>query len=70
VKRHKNQHKQRSNGERNPDQKKIGHRAYELYPDRGGDPGHDCDDWLRAELELKEQGKAARSKVFCECGAP
>jgi hypothetical protein len=64
VKHPKNQHKQGSNGERNPDPKKIAHRAYELYLDRGGDPGHDCDDWLRAERELKEQGEAAPVKTF------
>ena len=63
MKHHKNQHKQGSNGERNPDPKKIEHHAYELYLDRGSDPGHDFDDWLRAERELKEQGEAAPVKT-------
>ena len=27
-------------------------RAYALYADRGGENGHDLDDWLRAEAEL------------------
>jgi Protein of unknown function (DUF2934) len=31
----------------------IRHRAYELYRERGGDPGHELDDWARAELELR-----------------
>lgn len=56
MKHHKHQDKQHSNGEHIPDLKKIEHRAYELYLDRGSDPGHDFDDWLRAERELKTQG--------------
>ena len=27
-------------------------RAYELYVQRGKAPGHDVDDWLKAEAEL------------------
>jgi hypothetical protein len=30
----------------------IAHRAYELYLERGGEPGNDVQDWLRAEKEL------------------
>jgi HSP20 family molecular chaperone IbpA len=30
----------------------IARRAYELYKSRGGDDGHDKEDWLRAEAEL------------------
>ena len=30
----------------------IRHRAYEIYLQRGGQPGHDMDDWLQAEYEL------------------
>ena len=30
----------------------VAHRAYELYVQRGGEPGNDVDDWLRAEKEL------------------
>jgi hypothetical protein len=29
-------------------------RAYELYEERGGEPGHDVEDWLRAEEEIRE----------------
>jgi Protein of unknown function (DUF2934) len=36
----------------------IARRAYELYEARGGEPGHDVDDWLRAERELREKSKA------------
>ena len=32
----------------------IAHRAYELYVLRGGEPGTDVEDWLRAEKELAE----------------
>jgi DUF2934 family protein len=28
-------------------------RAYALYEERGREDGHDLDDWLRAEAELK-----------------
>ena len=30
----------------------IAERAYELYVERGGEPGKDVEDWLRAEKEL------------------
>ena len=58
MKHHKHPHKSNCNGEQNPDPKKIEHRAYELYLRRGSDPGHDFDDWLRAERELKVEGEA------------
>ena len=31
----------------------IARRAYELYEQRGGAHGHDVDDWLQAERELR-----------------
>ncbi len=31
----------------------IAVRAYELYEQRGGEHGHDVDDWLQAERELR-----------------
>ena len=31
----------------------IALRAYELFEERGREPGRDVDDWLRAERELK-----------------
>jgi hypothetical protein len=31
----------------------VARRAYALYVGRGGDHGHDLDDWLRAERELR-----------------
>ncbi len=34
------------------DRAAIAARAYELFCARGCEPGHDLDDWLRAESEL------------------
>jgi hypothetical protein len=31
----------------------VARRAYELYRDRGWGHGHDVDDWLQAERELR-----------------
>ena len=64
MKHHKTHHKQGSNGKHDPDPKKIEHRAYELYLDRGSDPGHDFEDWLRAERELKAPGESAPGKIL------
>jgi len=33
----------------------IARRAYELHLARDGEHGHDLDDWLRAERELRER---------------
>ncbi len=33
-------------------QRAIAYRAYELFEARGGDHGHDLEDWFRAEKEL------------------
>ncbi len=30
-------------------------RAYEIYMERGGQPGHDVDDWIQAERELESK---------------
>ena len=35
-------------------QDKIRARAYELYVDRGSQPGLELDDWLQAEQEIVE----------------
>ena len=31
----------------------VARRAYDLYLARGCEPGHDVEDWLQAERELK-----------------
>jgi hypothetical protein len=33
----------------------IARRAYELYEQRGGEPGHELDDWLRAENDVQQR---------------
>lgn len=33
-------------------EQEIRNRAYEIYMQRGGQPGHELEDWLRAEREL------------------
>jgi hypothetical protein len=37
---------------RHPITESIAKRAYELFLARGGENGHDLDDWLQAEQEL------------------
>lgn len=37
----------------------IQRRAYDLYEQRGRTDGHDVDDWLRAEAELRGKSKTA-----------
>jgi len=36
-----------------PSHDEIERRAYELYERRGHENGHDCDDWLLAEAQLR-----------------
>jgi Protein of unknown function (DUF2934) len=36
-----------------PIEQQIRQRAYELYEQRGRTDGHDLDDWLQAEYEIK-----------------
>jgi hypothetical protein len=38
------------------DREAIARRAYERYLQRGRIPGHEQEDWLEAERELKRQG--------------
>lgn len=42
-----------------PIEQQIQQRAYELYEQRGRTEGHDLDDWLQAEYEIK--GKQANA---------
>ncbi len=35
-----------------PTHDEIAKRSYELFLDRGGEHGHDAEDWARAEAEL------------------
>jgi hypothetical protein len=36
-----------------PIEQQVKQRAYELYEQRGRADGHDLDDWLQAECEIK-----------------
>jgi hypothetical protein len=38
----------------------IARRAYDLYLTRGCEHGHEVDDWLQAECELREGGEFHR----------
>jgi hypothetical protein len=42
----------------------IEHRAYELYERRGGQPGKDVEDWVRAEKELTCEVAVAPAKTM------
>lgn len=41
----------------------IAQRAYELYAQRGGEPGKDVEDWVRAEKELNGAVIAGSAKA-------
>jgi Protein of unknown function (DUF2934) len=43
-----------------PAEERIRMRAYELYLERGGAPGDEMEDWLRAEREIREQSGSGR----------
>jgi len=61
MKNRKNKHKEPSHNEYSPDPQEIERRAYQFYLERGGAPGHDFEDWLQAERELKEVRQVAMS---------
>jgi len=44
-----------------PDQ--IALRAYEIYLERGCEPGHELEDWTRAEHELSPKKSKPRQKA-------
>ena len=41
----------------------IAHRAYELYTQRGCEPGKDVEDWIRAEQELGTEANIPPAKA-------
>ncbi len=43
------------------DRAAIATRAYELFCARGCEPGHDLEDWLRAEAELRRATSVERA---------
>jgi hypothetical protein len=40
--------------------REIERRAYELYLERGGEDGHDIDDWIQAEREVGRLAEKSR----------
>ena len=44
-----------------PNQDELARRAYELYQVRGGQPGHELEDWLQAEREINKHGQVIHS---------
>ncbi len=40
---------------------RIEQRAYELYEARGSEPGHELEDWTKAEAEILHQSKLHRA---------
>jgi hypothetical protein len=40
---------------------RVQQRAYELYEERGATPGHELEDWTRAEAEVVHQSKIHRA---------
>ncbi len=44
-----------------PLRERIEQRAYELYEARGSEPGHEIEDWTKAEAEILQQTKLHRA---------
>ncbi len=53
-----------------PLEERIRRRAYELYIDRGRQPGVDLDDWLQAEKEILQAENDARVEEASEESFP
>jgi hypothetical protein len=47
----------------------IAERAYELFLSRGGKDGHDVEDWLAAELALRQERLHGQEQETRETGA-
>jgi len=59
----KNKDHQPSPGENRPNEGEVAQRAYELYQARGGEPGHELEDWLHAEQEVNKESHLIRSEA-------
>jgi hypothetical protein len=46
-----------------PSSPEIAERAFRRYLDRGATPGHDVDDWLWAETELRRERSAMGNEL-------
>jgi hypothetical protein len=46
-------------------QQTIQERAYELYMKRGQEPGHELEDWVQAEREVRQrQNQSQNQRAF------
>ena len=45
-------------------EEEISRRAYDLYLERGGEPGKDVEDWVRAEKELGAERVVTPAKTM------
>lgn len=41
----------------------IRQRAFELYQERGSEPGHETEDWVRAEQEVLARGHQQQQRA-------
>jgi hypothetical protein len=46
-----------------PNHDEIGRRAYEIYVERGGLPGHELENWLQAEREIESAAHFMRATI-------
>ena len=53
-----------------PSNEQIEARAYELFLERGGEHGHDREDWMAAEKELTQRHEEIESIYAQEKEAP
>jgi hypothetical protein len=51
-----------------PTREEVELRAYDLYVERGGEDGHDVEDWLEAERQLLEAEEAPRKQRSAAAG--
>jgi hypothetical protein len=47
-----------------PIEQQIQQRAYELYEQRGRTDGHDLEDWLQAECEIRGRTRTRQRRSF------
>jgi hypothetical protein len=45
-------------------EQEIRNRAYEIYLQRGAQPGYEIEDWLQAEVELTTQSSTLEVKEY------
>jgi hypothetical protein len=46
-----------------PTHVQIANRAFEIYVSRGGEPGHDTEDWFEAERQLRTELRPKKRAV-------